>query len=172
MHISKGKLKLSRKELWNVDNTLSKIIVDALEQFKSVPKHTIPPHLYTDIHGRETSKVEDLKYTDDEYNAEWLWLLNTMQDGFKSSDDCPDELRCSEMRWCSLMNPEKFDGDDPVIIRNGVKHYEIRWRLKDGVTQEEYDNCHEQLLDWRTKQLYKKEQGRKYFMAYFDSLWD
>lgn len=172
MRIQKGRLRFNKRELWNVDDTLSKIIVSALEQFKSIPKHTIPPHLYTDIHGKETNKVEDLKYTDDEYNAEWLWLLNTMQDGFKPSDDYHKDLQCSDMTWCSLFNPEKFDGDDPESIRNGVKMHEVRWKLKDGVTQEEYDKCQELRNEWLVEQAYKREQGRKYFIAYFDSLWD
>ena len=172
MRIQKGKIRFNKSEVWNLDKHLSKVIVQGLEQFKTLNKHTIPPHLYMDLHGRTIKKVEDLDFTDDEYDTEWLWLLNTMQDGFKPSDECPKDLQCSEMRWCSLMNPEKFDGDDPVIIRNGAKQYEIRWKLKDGVTQEDCDNCQEKLLAWRTKQLYKKEQGRKYFMAHFDSLWD
>ena len=76
------------------------------------------------------------------------------------------------MTWCSLFNPEKFDGDDPESIRNGVKMHEVRWKLKDGVTQEEYDKCQELINEWFVEQAYKREQGRKYFIAYFGSLWD
>ena len=172
MRIQKGKIRFNKSEVWNLDKHLSKVIVQGLEQFKTLNKHTIPPHLYMDLHGRETIKVEDLKYTDDEYNAEWLWLLNTMQDGFKPSDDYHKDLQCSDMTWCSLFNPEKFDGDDPESVHNGVKMHEVRWKLKDGVTQEEYDRCQELRSAWFTEHSYKREQGRKYFIAYFDSLWD
>lgn len=45
MHIQKGKLRFNKREVWNLDKYLAKVIVQGLEQFKELRKNTVPPHI-------------------------------------------------------------------------------------------------------------------------------
>ena len=169
MRISKGKIKFSRKDLWNLDSTLSEVIVQALEQFKTTKKHSIPPHLYRDFDGNEICNAHEIEMTDEQFEQEWLKLLNIMQEGFKPIKPFY-EIEVVDFHWDSLFNPEKFSPEQLAPNEEGL--YEWHRKLKDGKTQEEYDAYLERADNWYKLSHSVRENGRKYFIAYFDNLWD
>lgn len=172
MHIQKGKLRLSKRELWNADKALSQVIVGVLEQFKGESTNTIPPHLYKPLHGsNDTCKdVHSLKLTDDEYEAEWLWLLNKMQDGFREYPDYFD-IEPRNFHWDDLSNPEMFDGDGWEDHPEFGKVKEWRRKLKPQYTQEDVDAWWVRYKAYNEGVAKQIKEGREYFISYFDSLW-
>ena len=78
MYVSKGRLRLSRRELWNLNDTLAKIICDALKQFKKENVHGFPCDMYKEI-GYETDYSEIIP--DDVTQAavdEWSRIIDFM----------------------------------------------------------------------------------------------
>ena len=169
MRLSKGQLKLGRKDLWNLDQTLADIIYNALEQFKSVKKHSIPPHLYIDLKGDSICDPHSIEMTSEQFENGWVGLLKTMQDGF-----LPIVPYCkvepNNFHWDSLNNPEMFA--EKTYEWNGVRTTEWQRKLKDGYSDADYDAylSRQKLHDDAEKE--RKDVGRQYFIAYFDNLWD
>ena len=169
MRLSKGKLKFGRKDLWNLDSILAKIIVDALEQFKSVNKHSIPPHLYIDLKGESICDPHSIEMTSEQFENEWTGLLKTMQDGFMPT--IPYRIvEPNNFHWDSLSNPEMFT--EKTSEWNGVQVTEWQRKLKDGFTDEDYEAYLERQDMWDKAQFQRQAIGRRYFIAYFDNLWD
>lgn len=184
MHIQKGKLMLSKRDLWNADKTLSQLIVGVLEQFKGESTNKIPPHLYKPLqsftvnsngccNGSSSEQWKDahsLGLTDEEYEAEWMWLLNKMQDGFREYPDYFD-IEPYNFYWDDLSNPEMFGEvvweDDPVY----GKTTEWRQKLKPEYTKEDVDAWWKRYRSYNECVKKQTQEGREYFISYFDSLW-
>lgn len=172
MHIQKGKLRLSKRDLWNADKTLSRLIVGVLEQFKGESTNTIPPHLYKPLHNssEQWKDAHSLGLTDEEYEAEWMWLLNKMQDGFREYPDYFDIEPCN-FYWDDLSNPEMFGEvvweDDSIY----GKITEWRKKLKPEYTQEDVDAWWKRYRAYNECVKKQTKEGREYFISYFDSLW-
>lgn len=161
MHVSKGKLKFSQKELWNGDLSLGKVIVSFLEQFKKMPKHSVPPNL--DPKG---------SYTEDECDVAWEELIDKMIFGFK---DHPTfcEISPPDFYWHSLTEPEKFEGEDETTIHPVYGELRtLRTRLKEGYTQEDVERWHADYREYQDAIDAKVKEGRELFIQYFDNLWD
>ena len=169
MRLSKGQLKLGRKDLWNLDQTLSDIIYNALEQFKGVKKHSIPPHLYIDLKGDSICDPHSIEMTSKQFENEWVGLLKTMQDGF-----LPIVPYCkvepNNFHWDSLNNPEMFA--EKTYEWNGRQVVEWQRKLKDRFTDADYEAYVERQEMWGKTQFQRQAIGRRYFIAYFDNLWD
>lgn len=71
MHIQKGKLRFNKRELWNLDKYLAKVIVQGLEQFKSIHKNTIPPHLVNEDINPETGRKLYWDYSSEYCEEQW-----------------------------------------------------------------------------------------------------
>lgn len=169
MRLSRGQLKLCRKDLWNLDGTLSKIIYDALEQFKGVKKHSIPPHLYINLNGDSVCDPHSIEMTSEQFDNEWVELLKTMQDGFLETIPY-HKIEPNDFHWNSLNNPEMFT--EKTYEWNGMTVVEWQRKLKDEYSTTDYDQylVRKKLHD--DTQQEKKRIGREWFVAYFDNLWD
>lgn len=177
MRVTKGKLKFSKRELWNLDTHLSTIIVGALEQFKAYPKHSVPPHLYRDASGGIQStngsvhSLESDKYSDQYCDEQWVWLLDKMQDGFREYPSFFD-IEPYNFYWDDLSNPEMFS--EQVWEEDEVYGKVTTWRktLKPEYTQGDVDAWWERSRKHDAKVKQKVKEGRELMMLHFNSLWD
>ena len=176
MRVTKGKLKFSQRELWNLDAHLSTIIIGALEQFKSYPKHSVPPHLYRDANGDIQSNngsvhyLESDKYSDQHCDEQWVWLLDKMQDGFRVFPSYFD-IEPYNFYWDDLNSPEKFDEESWVEFE-GVKCKEWQQKLKPEYTQEDVYAWWERSRKYDAEIKQKVKEGRELFLIHYNSLWD
>lgn len=177
MRVTKGKLKFSQRELWNLDTHLSTIIVGALEQFKSYPKHSVPPHLYRGASGDIQSingsvhSLESDKYPSEYCDDQWVWLLDKMQDGFRVFPDYFD-IEPYNFYWEDLSNPEMFS--EQVWEEHPIHGKVTTWRktLKTEYTQGDVDAWWERSRKHDAEVKQKVKEGRELMMLHFNSLWD
>lgn len=177
MRVTKGKLKFSQRELWSLDTHLSTIIVGALEQFKSYPKHSVPPHLYRDANGDIQStngsvhSLESDKYSSEYCDEQWLWLLDKMQDGFRVFPSYFD-IEPYNFYWDDLSNPEMFS--EQVWEEHPIHGKVTTWRktLKSEYTQMDVDDWWERSRKYDAEIKQKVKEGRELFLIHYNSLWD
>ena len=153
MHLQKGKLKFSQKELWNFDSYLSKIIYDGLEQFKQMEKHSVPPNCYDHDTGVCFIDPKDSDLCD----KKWVELIENMQFAFKEHLD-----------YCDI---ESFDD----IVYEPKKFTNCTLRLPkfiNGKTQEDYDTYTDRMNAYHKDIQLRKEKGLQLFAKYFYNLWD
>lgn len=177
MRVTKGKLKFSKRELWNLDTHLSTIIVGALEQFKSYPKHSVPPHLYRDPSGgiqgvsSDTHSLGNPNYPEEYCDEQWVLLLDKMQDGFRVFPTYFD-IEPYNFCWDDLSNPERFS--EQVWEEDEVYGKVTTWRktLKPEYTQGDVDAWWERSRKYEAEVKQKVKEGRELFLIHYSSLWD
>ena len=171
MHIQKGKLRFNKRELWNLDKHLAKVIVEGLQQFKSVHKNTIPPHLVTEDINPETGRKLYWDYSSEYCDEQWQELLDKMIFAFTEHPTYFD-IEPYDFYYDDLTYPEKFPEqvweDHPIY----GKITEWRQVLKEGVTQEDVDAWWERSRAYDAEIRRKVDEGRELFIKYFDNLWD
>lgn len=171
MHIQKGKPRFNKREVWNLDKHLAKVIVQGLEQFKGIRKNTIPPHLVTQEINPETGRETCFDYSGEYCEEQWNELLDKMIFAFTEHHTYFD-IEPYNFHYNDLTHPEKFPlvvwGDHPVY----GKVTEWRQILKEGVTQEEVDAWWERSRAYDAEIKRKVSEGRELFIKYFDNLWD
>ena len=145
MFVKKGTLKLSQKELWNLDKTLAKIIRDALWQYKRMERHGCPAvveGIYCGDNGERTQEVA----------AKWESIINAMIYSF--GELAEDESHDPMTTW----------------IAETLKDKSVEWQPIDGsnAKMEIPEKIKEASL------IYKSgiERGLRYFAQYFNNLWD
>lgn len=177
MRVTKGKLKFSQRELWNLDAHLSTVIIGALEQFKSYLKHSVPPHLYRDDNGGIQSingsvhSLESDKYSSEYCDEQWVWLLDKMQDGFRLFPSYFD-IEPYNFYWDDLSNPEMFS--EQVWEEHPIHGKVTTWRktLKPEHTQRDVDDWLERSRKYDAEIKQKVKEGRELFLIHYNSLWD
>lgn len=172
MRIQKGKIRFSKRDVWNMDNTLSKIILTALEQFKEMDKNSVPPHLYKDVNTDVHNISFD--YSEEYCDEQWCWLLERMMDGFKEYPDFYETSQYKDLYWNSMVDKEHFTEEELAAeyIEPYGLCYTMHRKLKDGYTEDDVEQ--QRILE---KEYYKqiekqKKEGRELFIKYFDRLWD
>lgn len=171
MRIQKGKIRFNKSEVWNLDKHLAKVIVQGLEQFKTLNKHTIPPHLVTEVINPETGMEVYWDYSEDYCEEQWQELLDKMIFAFVEHPTYFD-IEPYNFYYDDLSHPEKFP---PVVWEEHPVYGKVtEWRqiLKEGVTQEEVDAWWERSRAYDAEIKRKVSEGRELFIKYFDSLWD
>ena len=135
MRIQKGKIRFNKSEVWNLDKHLSKVIVQGLEQFKTLKKHTIPPHLVTEDINPETGREVYWDYSSEYCEQQWQELLDKMIFAFTEHPTYFD-IEPYDFYYDDLTHPEKFP--EQVLEDHPVFGKITEWRhvLKAGVTQE------------------------------------
>lgn len=158
MHISKGSLRFSQRELWNGDKAISKVIVGFLQQFKDMKKHGVAPHI---------AESDYDSMTDEEHIAAWNDLIDKMIYGFTDHPDY-DVLDYS---YNSLVNPEMFEEKVTMHPKFG-KCYEYQTKLKPGFTQADVDEYYKKRKEYDSEIATKQKEGRELFAKYVGHLWD
>jgi len=171
MRIQKGKIRFNKREVWNLDKHLAKVIVQGLEQFKTLNKHTIPPHLVTEDINPETGREIYWDYSNEYCEEKWQELLDKMIFAFTEHPTYFD-IEPYDFHYDDLSHPEKFS--EPEWKDHPIYGKVTRWRrvLKEGVTQDEVDAWWERSRAYNTEIKRKVDEGRELFIKYFDSLWD
>lgn len=170
MRIQKGKIRFNKRELWNLDKYLSKVIVQGLEQFKTLNKHTIPPHLEVSFKA-EDGKTIYYDYSSEYCEEQWNELLDKMIFAFTEHPTYFD-IEPYNFYYDDLTHPEKFP---PVVWEDHPVFGKVtQWRqiLKEGVTQEDVDSWWERSRAYDAEVRHKVDEGRELFIKYFDNLWD
>lgn len=168
MRISKGKVVFGKRDMWNFDNTISKVIHDGLVQFKKVGKNSYPP-TFVEV----TPDHKDLgNYSDEECNKEWERIFDVMIDGFKEHPEFYDVYGDSPT-YNNLMNPEKFTDDEnaPYKDEKGNILYNYHSKPKEGYTQEDVDLYIKKMREYHQEINDKIKLGREYFAKYLGNLW-
>ena len=170
MHIQKGKLRFNKRELWNLDKHLARVIVQGLEQFKTLNKHTIPPHLEVSFKAEDGRGVY-YDYSSEYCEEQWQELLDKMIFAFTEHPTYFD-IEPYNFYYDDLTHPEKFP---PVVWEDHPVYGKVtEWRhiLKEGFTQEEVDAWWERSRAYDAEIKRKVGEGRELFIKYFDNLWD
>lgn len=168
MRLSKGKVVFSKSDMWDFDNTLSKVIHDGLVQFKKVGKNSYPPTFV-----EETPNNEDLnKYSDEECNKEWERIFDVMIDGFKEHPEFYD-VYGDVPTYNNLMNPEKFTDEEnaPIEDEKYGLLYSYHSKPKEWYTQEDVDLYVQRMREYHQEIADKVKLGREYFAKYLGNLW-
>lgn len=170
MRIQKGKLRFNKSEVWNLDKHLAKVIVQGLEQFKTLNKHTVPPNLEISFKA-EDGKTIYWDYSSEYCEEQWQELLDKMIFAFTEHPTYFD-IEPYDFHYDDLSHPDKFS--EPEWKDHPIYGKVTRWRrvLKEGVTQEEVDAWWERSRAYNTEIKHKVDEGRELFIKYFDSLWD
>lgn len=171
MHIQKGKIRFNKRELWNLDKHLAKVIVQGLQQFKSVHKNTVPPHLVTEDINPETGRKFYWDYSSEYCDEQWQELLDKMIFAFTEHPTYFD-IEPYDFYYDDLTHPEKFP--EQVWEEHPVYGKITEWRqvLKEGVTQEDVDAWWERSRAYDAEIKRKVDEGRELFIKHFDNLWD
>ena len=124
MRYTKGVFKFSKRELWNLDNTLGKIISDGLEQFKTQGLHSYP----MDFSISDDSSVGDQV---DKATADWLACIDKMIYAFKTDtpdmpDNCirlegVDKLDCAGVFKSRIVDQEAYDNYQTAVKDHKIK---------------------------------------------------
>lgn len=170
MRIQKGKIRFNKSEVWNLDKHLAKVIVQGLEQFKTLNKHTIPPHLEVSFKAQDGKTIYH-DYSSEYCEQQWQELLDKMIFSFTEHPTYFD-IEPYNFHYDDLSHPEKFP--EPEWEDHPVFGKVTRWRqvLKEGVTQEEVDAWWERSRAYDAEIKRKVNEGRDLFIKYFDHLWD
>lgn len=150
----KIKVRIDRYDTWNMDDTLSYIILPMLEQLQKskqgapfVDDEDVPGHL----RSTSASPKENEWDTDDNHFKRWDWVLEEMIFAFKSKtlDDWEEQFYSGE--W------------DMVPVKR-----------EDGTTIMEKGPNHTYTVDHEGKKKYHDRiaNGYRLFGKYYESLWD
>ena len=171
MHIQKGKLRFNKRELWNLDKHLAKVIVQGLQQFKGIHKNTVPPHLVTDEINPQTGREVFWDYSSEYCEEQWDVLLDKMIFAFKEHPTYFD-VEPYDFYYDDLSHPEKFPEPEWEDHPEFGKVTQWRQILKEGVTQEDVDAWWERSRSYDAEIAAKVKEGRELFIKHFNSLWD
>ncbi len=163
MYIKKGKLVFHEKDLWNLDIVLSKIIVQALTQFKHSKRHGYPSQAIKDCYFESVSEKElsnmMMNSSYDESRVITYW------------EKCIDD-----MIFAYTEHKDYYEIEEPLTESKTYPSTNNLTRMtfvpKDGYTQKDIDeyNIREKEYDDAIKK--RTLEGRNLFMKYYDSLWD
>jgi hypothetical protein len=151
-------VRIDRYDTWNMDDTLSHIILPMLKQLKEtkhgapyVEDEDVPEHLRSTA-ARELTEEEKNWHAPDEFHFKrWDWVLDEMIFAFenKLDDSWEDQFSSGE----SHMLFKKLDNGMSEMVRgpNDTKKY-----------------------DWEGRKAYAKRisNGFRLFGKYYEGLWD
>lgn len=180
MRIQKGKVRFSKRDLWNLDETLKPILRTALTQFRDAKKMGVSTLIYEDYIADERGITIDeaAKWIDEhrdmygkiegfegrlEEMVEYFHNV-ILEDMIYAFSDHPDYMDIEEQPFdISFERTEDEDGN----VRSN-----LHTKMKDGVTQEDYNSYREREREYDKKVHDRCERGRFLFARYFHALWD
>ena len=180
MRIQKGKVRFSKRELWNLDETLKPILRTALTQFRDAKKMGVSTLIYEDYIADERGITIDeaVKWIDEhrdmygeiegfegrlEEMVEYFHKV-ILEDMIFAFSDHPDYMDIEEQPFD--ISFERTEDEDGNVYSN------LHTKLKDGVTQGDYDSYREREREYDKKVHDRCERGRFLFARYFHALWD
>ena len=164
MYIKKGKLVFHNKDLWNLDIVLSKIILQALIQFKDSKRHGYPTQAIKDVYSGQFSEEElsnmmmNSSYDEKLVIEYWEKCIDNMIFAFSEHKEYYEiEESLTEIKTKPVDNSRLTEMS--FVPKSGytqkdVDEYDIRRKSYD-------DNIKKRILE-----------GRDLFIKYYDSLWD
>jgi len=181
MRIQKGKVRFSKRELWNLDETLKPIIRTALTQFRDAKKMGVSTLVYEDYIADERGITVDeaakwIKEHRDIYGniegfkgrleemVEYFHKV-ILEDMIFAFSDHLDYMDIENQPYNIHFNRVGTTSEGNV---RSVLHRE----MKDGFTEEDYDSYREREREYDKKVHDRCERGRFLFARYFHALWD
>jgi hypothetical protein len=165
-------IKLDRWDSWNVDGTLSPIILPLLKQLKShkhgsgmVDLEDVPEHLrYTQTEDYDSQLVFDFYEKEDtsklnvDVHVRWDWVLDEMIWTFEQLQpdyDWEDQYSTGEIDWLSVPC-EWHENGKPKLFR-----------MEEGPE-------HTYKTDWTAREKHQERinNGLRLFGKYYQNLWD
>lgn len=180
MRIQKGKVRFSKRELWNLDETLKPILRTALTQFRDAKKMGVSTLIYEDYIADERDITIDEA-------AKWIDEHRDMYGGIEGFEGRLEEMVeyfhnviLEDMIFAFSDHPDYMDIEEqPFDIsfgrtedEDGNVYSNLHTKMKDGVTQEDYDSYREREREYDKKVHDRCERGRFLFARYFHALWD
>lgn len=171
MRIQKGKYRFSKRELWNLDETLMPIIRTALEQFLEAKQWGIPNEVYVDYIADERGISLDearqwVKDNRDEYGNVIGYEDSSMMGEYYKTKIIPD------MIFAFTSHPDYFEVEKSPYDFNFAKSGAMQIIVNDGVTSEDIQTYNNRSLEYDKMINERCDRGRQYFARYFHSLWD
>lgn len=180
MRIQKGKPRFSKRELWNLDETLKPIIHTALTQFKETKRHGVASEVTIDYivdtknmtHAEAKAWVAENRnqYGEfDEYPTEMMFdyfnnvILEDMIFAFANHPDY-DEVEKPPYKITMNMDGEQRE--------DGTRRSFIEYIWDDGVTQDDVNEYHAREVEYDKYVAARSERGRLLFARHFNTLWD
>ena len=163
MYIKKGKLVFHEKDLWNLDIVLSKIIVQALTQFKHSKRHGYPSQAIKDCYFESVSEKE---------------LSNMMMNSsYDESLVITYWEKCiDDMIFAFTEHKDYYEIEEPLTesktYRSTNNLTQMTFVPKDGYTQKDIDEYNIREKEYNDAIKKRTLEGRNLFMKYYDSLWD
>ena len=160
MRFKKGKLVIEKRDLWDLDYTLSQVIYASLVAFKQT-NYVIPQQFIKSLNaanGKHTGALITHTYTkeeDDYFATEYGKVLDKMIYAFRPQEDYTD---------LPVFQVYNFDA-------NWFKDGKFEAVLKDGVTAEQYSKYVKDSQQWEKDDFELRLEGRLLFATYFTGLW-
>ena len=144
MRIQKGKIRFSRKEVWNIGHVLQEIIVIGLKQFKESKRLGIPMEVYSEF---------------EEYDGTYESTDNI---DMSVAIDKWEEILDHIIKYLCISGEPEYNGSWIKRKDGDVSVFGIE---PDG---EEWDKYIEELKDWQANH----EKACEYLGKYISCIWD
>lgn len=160
MRFKKGKLVIEKRDLWDLDYTLSQVIYASLVAFKQTD-YVIPQQFIKSLNTANVKHIGALithtytKEEDDYFNNEYSKVLDKMIYAFRPQEDYTD---------LPVFQVYNFDA-------NWFEDGKFQAVLKDGVTTEQYSKYVNDSQQWEKDDFERRLEGRLLFATYFTGLW-
>lgn len=180
MRIQKGKIRFSKRDLWNLDETLKPILHTALTQFDAVEKWGVSTKVYEDLIATDKGITVDeakeyIKEHRDQQGDVEGYTNQMLSDYFKNVimkdmifafADHPDYTDIEKRPYEITMN---MDGE---VRPDGNKRTFIEYVWDKGITQDDVNAYAQREKAYDEMVQERSERGRYLFAKYFESLWD
>lgn len=180
MRIQKGKVRFSKRELWNLDETLKPIIHTALTQFSQEKKYGVSMLAYEDCIS------SDKGITIDEAKA---WIKENQSnsgevDGYTTEMifDYFNNVIIQDMIFAFANHPDYDDIEKPPykismnmdgeVREDGTVKSFIEYEWDRGITQEDVNAYGKRERQYDEMVADRCVRGRHLFARFFNSLWD
>ncbi|HQV25924.1 MAG TPA: hypothetical protein PLS76_09290 [Acinetobacter sp.] len=159
MFIQKGKIRFSKKEIWDLDTHLAKIIYTGLVQFKQSKRYGTPSPFLA-----ESTVEHPLGTTTEETKQAWEDTLDQMIYAFSPQQEY-DEIEPSIYDLKMIEDTDRQSISESIPIK-------IITIPKAGFTDQHIEAYKERKNQWEQLDIQKRQQGRQLFAKYFHNLWD
>lgn len=170
----KVEVHIDKWDTWNMDHTLSHIVLPMLKQLKktkhgapNVDKEDVPRHLWPE--EQDVLRYKEVGETDDNFFKRWDWVMDEMIFAF--------ETKVGEL---SEWEEQFYESSElPTFESVGIGPAQLRlFPDEDGAT-EDYEwyemKCSGNFKsDWDGRKKYQERisNGFRLFGKYYESLWD
>lgn len=150
MHIKKGKFNFHHRDVIDLTDTLSVIILEGLKKFKELERHGVPADFITFDEDHPNG------YLTEEKAQEWENALDQMIFAFEPEKDYYE------------VEPQPYD----IYLKFGSRFTTVETKLRGEATEADLEQYKIREAAWKKDYHEKRQEGRRLFALYFPDLWD